>query len=491
MSIRRRSKFVFVLAALAAPLACKDSGDDEGTGTEDPTGTTAGATGDPPPTSSATEPTPTDDGGSSDDTGDAAVRPNWHEDIAPLTAQHCRSCHNAGGVAPFDMATYEMTRPWAPAMALDVDMALMPPWHAVETDECAPPFAFKHDARLDDAEKQLFRDWADLGAPEGDPALAAPLPDPPSLDLQDPSTTELMQSEVTIPAAGQVRDYFNCLSIDPGNTETVYVDGLQVIPGNTGVVHHVLIYVDPTGESAAWPGGVKTDCNGGAGIQGQPQLIAGWVPGSLPIEPPTDVGTELPPGTRLILNVHYHAQASEQKDSKTGLAIRWKSEEPAWTSRFVLVGAPGLGMSQTGEMLIPAGASGHEESFTWSVNFPDIVDVRVWAALAHMHKVGVDLKVWVESGDTGDETCLLQTPKYDYNWQRSYAYDTPVTEGFRVRGGDKVHVRCTFDNTLMNPGVQEMLAEVGLDAPIDVGLGEGTLDEMCLSGLGVAIKGGL
>jgi hypothetical protein len=34
-----------------------------------------------------------------------------------------------------------------------------------------------------------------------------------------------------------------------------------------------------------------------------------------------------------------------------------------------------------------------------------------------------------------------------------------------------------------------MLSEVGLDAPVDVTMGEGTLNEMCLTGLGVAIKG--
>lgn len=483
---RRR---IALALTLAAPLACKDAGGDDTTeaGTTE-AGTTAGTA--PGETSTGDVPTTGQDDPTAGETADPNVRPNWHEDIAPLAAVHCRSCHTDGGPAPFAMSTYEETKPWAPAMAADVTMAIMPPWHAVETDECTPPFPFKHDARLTAEEQALFIDWADLGAPEGDPALAAPIPDPPSLDLVDPSTTKTMQSAVTIPAAGQVRDYFNCLSIDPGNTETVYVDGMQVIPGNRGVVHHVLIYVDPEGESAEWPGGVKHDCNGGAGIQGQPQLIAGWVPGSLPIEPPPDVGTELPPGTRLIMNVHYHALATEQEDSGTGLAIRWRTEEPGWTSRFVLVGAPGLGASQTGEMMIPAGESDHDEVFEWSVNFPDVLDVRVWAALAHMHKVGVDLKVWVED-ESGAETCLLQTPKYDYNWQRSYAYDTPIDTSIRIRGGDRVHVRCTYDNSLANPGVQEMLSEVGLDAPVDVGLGEGTLDEMCLTGLGVAVQGGL
>ena len=479
MSTLRRSPYALVTLTLIGPLACKpDAGDDDG-------GSTEATTQASEPTGGTTAPT-----SAGEETGASAVRPNWHEDIAPLTAKHCRSCHVAGGIAPFSMEEYAVTKPWAPVMAFDVDEATMPPWHGIETDECQPPFAFKHDARLSDEEKALFMDWSAAGAPEGDPMLAAPIPEPPSLDLAGPSATVKMGSELTIPAAGQVRDYFNCLSIDPGNPDTVYIDGLQVMQGNRSVLHHVLIYVDPMGESAEWPGGVKYDCGGGAGIDGAPQLIAAWVPGSLPIEPPTDVGTELLTGTRLIMNVHYHAAATEQKDSETGLAIRWKTTEPAWTSRFLLVGEPGIGMSQTGEFSIPAGETDHVESYRWSVNFPDVVDVRVWTVLAHMHKVGVDMKVWVEDQDSGAETCLLQTPKYDYNWQRSYAYDVPIDGSFRVRGGDSLHVRCTYNNSLGNPGVQELLAEVGMDAPITVVNGEGTLDEMCVTGLGVAIKNG-
>lgn len=60
---------------------------------------------------------------------------------------------------------------------------------------------------------------------------------------------------------------------------------MQVIAGNRGIVHHVLIYVDAAGASASWPGGVK-NCGGGAGIAGAVQLIGGWVPGGLPMEPP-------------------------------------------------------------------------------------------------------------------------------------------------------------------------------------------------------------
>ena len=481
------------LLCIAIVCACNNPGDGDTTGdTSEPTTT-------PTTTAPATTTVSTSTTGDSEGpptTGDsegAAVRPNWHQDLAPLVTRHCQACHVAGGIAPFAMQTYEETAPWAGVMALDVEVALMPPWHAIETDECQPPIGFKHDARLTDDVKALFTGWADAGAPEGDPALAAPIPEPPVLELEDASVTALMASPVQIAAAGTTRDFFHCLSIDPGNSETMYVDGMQVLAGNKAIVHHVLIYVDAAGASAAWPGGIKPNCGGGAGIPGAVDLIGAWVPGSLPIVPPAGVGTTLPPGTRLILNVHYHATAQPEADSATGLAIRWSTTKPAWDSIFALIGEPGEGDSLSGPLLIPAGATDHVEEYVWVVSdggqpIPDIVDIRVWAVLNHMHKVGIDMRVWLEDRDSGVETCLVQTPRWDYQWQRSYAYDTPITEAIRVKGGDKVHVRCTYDNSLANPGVQEMLAEVGLDAPVDVTVGEGTLDEMCLTGLGVAFK---
>ena len=74
----------------------------------------------------------------------------------------------------------------------------------------------------------------------------------------------------------------------------------------------------------------------------------------------------------------------------------------------------------------------------------------------------------------------MQTPHWDFNWQRGYSYDAPLDEVPVLRGGDTLHLRCTYDNTLDNPGVRQALADAGLDAPQDVYLGETTLDEMCL-----------
>ncbi|HEY8378707.1 MAG TPA: hypothetical protein VIK91_19580 [Nannocystis sp.] len=454
-----------------------DTADTESTGS----GSTAGASSDS--TTTGTEPTT--------GTGDVNARPNWHEDIAPLVTASCQTCHTPGGIGPFSLMTYEETRPWAPLIAQQVELGLMPPWHALETDVCAPPHPYLHDPRLSDDQKAMFRAWADLGAPEGDPAKAAPLPAPPSLDLENPTKTVRMSSPVTIDRVGSTLDFFHCLSFDPGNTSPVYIDAMQVLPGNPRIVHHVLIFVDPDAESAKWPGGIKPNCGGASGTSGA-QLIGGWVPGAMPIIAPEGVTTELPVGARLIFNVHYHATGGgPETDDATGIALRWSEQPGAWRTLWELIGAPGVGNSLTGPLLIPAGAEAHVEEYEYIVpaEIPDFVDVRVWSVLNHMHKVGVDMRVWVVDRDTGAETCLLHTPKWDFNWQRSYQFDVPIAQSVRARAGDKVRLKCVYNNTTANPGVVEMLAEAGLDAPVPVALGEGTLDEMCLLAVGVAYKG--
>ena len=83
--------------------------------------------------------------------------------------------------------------------------------------------------------------------------------------------------------------------------------------------------------------------------------------------------------------------------------------------------------------------------------------------------------------DPADE-CLVQTPDWNFEWQRWYVYDQPDITRLPFLGPrDVLELRCTYDNSLDNPFVLRALQEQGLDAPSDVYLGDETLDEMCLA----------
>ena len=78
------------------------------------------------------------------------------------------------------------------------------------------------------------------------------------------------------------------------------------------------------------------------------------------------------------------------------------------------------------------------------------------------------------------DECLLGIPKWDFNWQRVYHYNTSLDTLPSLRQFDQVTLKCTYDNTLQNPKVQDALSQQGLKQPKDVKLGETTQDEMCL-----------
>ena len=86
------------------------------------------------------------------------------------------------------------------------------------------------------------------------------------------------------------------------------------------------------------------------------------------------------------------------------------------------------------------------------------------------------------------QECLLQTPNWNFEWQRFYEYDAPIESLPFVRPGDRFELECHYDNSMSNPFVREALAEQGLDAPRDVVLGDETLDEMCLGVLGLTVR---
>lgn len=475
---RAQGSLVWGLALLAMALpGCQSDGDGDGQdgGTTEAAGTSVGSTT------------------GADETGTTSVgvdptAPTWYQDIAPTVIAKCSGCHRDAGIAPFSLADYASAAPWAVALAETVQSNAMPPFAADDTDECQMNHDWKDDLRLSDVEKQALRDWADAGAPEGDPATAAPLVEPPSVELTTVDTHLGMEGAVTI---GAGEDQFLCFSLDPELTEDRYLQALQIVPGNDKIVHHVLIYVDPNGESAALTGPDGSfPCSGGS-IEGE--LIGAWAPGSLPARTPEGAGMLVPAGGRLVMNVHYHPTGgADEIDDATGIDIDWLDERPAWLAQMSLAGngdglQPGPNDESGIEFRIPANVSGHTETMLIEIP-PEYPELRLWSVGSHMHYVGVDMLIGVqrETSAGPDEECLLHTPHYNFEWQRLYVYDHGLEDAVRVKGGDTLYLRCTYDNTLANRGVAEALGQQGLDEPIEVVLGEETLDEMCLGVFGIA-----
>src|SRR5262249_50189339 len=150
--------------------------------------------------------------------------------------------------------------------------------------------------------------------PEGDPADAPPPIDIKGHDL--PGMSLEVHPKTPFVASGD-KDEFRCFVMDPGFASNVYLNGCNFIAGDPKVVHHALLFVDPKGQSEALAdadGGY--DCFGGAGVAGS-TLIAAWAPGGVPFELPSNIGTMLPAGSKLVMQIHYHPAGTTGKPDST------------------------------------------------------------------------------------------------------------------------------------------------------------------------------
>jgi hypothetical protein len=125
---------------------------------------------------------------------------------------------------------------------------------------------------------------------------------------------------------------------------------------------------------------------------------------------------------------------------------------------------------------------GHIERMQFTIPPPDKPRpaLYIYGVMAHEHLAGVDVKVDIEKATSpGRDLCLLED-RWDFHWQRMYAYDAPVADLPTIDTGDKIKLRCTYDNTMQNPRLRDSLLSVGRTTTEDIRLGESTLDEMCL-----------
>jgi hypothetical protein len=419
--------------------------------------------------------------------------PTWYQDIAPLMADRCGACHRSGGVAPFSIETYEEALAWGPAMLNAIESGSMPPFYATESAVCdMEGLTFLDDIRLSDEEKQLVRDWVDAEMPAGDPTTAAPAELRQTEDLEDAD----LELSIQEPFAVEGDDTYECFRIPLPNTETMYLQALQVVPDNDLVVHHVLVWTDPNDSSAGQAGS-----DGNYGCSGFPDIfpteLAGtWTPGSHPITSPQGTGMPLEPGSSLVLNIHYHPTGTSTEFDQTSIRLKWTDEEPLAYTTFYLVDLPFGAVSQPGpndeggpEFRIPAGVDDHIETVT--MTFADwlfTADMTVFSVTPHMHYLGTEMLVNIEHTEPGgDDQCLVHTPGFRFDFQTGYVYDVPPLELPVIHQGDRVRVQCRYNNSTSNPFMPLHLDASNASEPHDVWWGEETGDEMCMAMVGLIV----
>lgn len=423
-------------------------------------------------------------------------RATWYQDVAPILSQRCNSCHVEGGAAPFSLVEYENAKANGLRMMHQVEIGAMPPFDAREEADCTPRFGWVDDPRLTAEEKEKLQAWIDDGYALGTVAEIAP---PPPSDLT--GVTKSMVPEVGHATSGD-RDQFICYVLDPGITGIgAWVDGMQVRPDLDEVVHHAVVTQLLAGAEqdalVAQVGiGRPFDCGTVAAPPGF--VVQIWTPGSQPMETQPGLAVPIVGGAKLVMQIHYHPAGKTHRPDRTAIDLRIT---PTWPRKMLMVSIfgnqtaapsllPGPGdRTAAPEFRIPADAGDHGESMRMTV--PAIANARIYSVAPHMHYVGThaSAKIFRPAARGNDpQTECLANGGWNFDWQRTYTYDTALDNLPSVAQGDVVELRCKWNNTLANPFVQRMLQDARLPMrPVDVGLGEQTIDEMCLEIFGLAL----
>jgi hypothetical protein len=392
----------------------------------------------------------------------------FSKDVAPILYSRCVQCHHPNTTAPMSLINYKDARPWARAIREKVVAREMPPWSA------DPHYGkFKNDPHLSDQQISLIADWVKNGAPEGDPKLLPQVPPAAKgWHIGNPDVVLEMEEEFEVPADKELdMQYF---ILDPKFTEDKWVQGAEIVEGNTRVVHHASVFIydpddlKPRPRDQQMPGVVEmpkwqfkppapykpTEIEARMGLAevrthepfaaiGHGEPSRGWPEGTAKL---------VKAGSKIVLQVHYHPSGKVEKDrSKVGLIFCKKPPENEMFTLSV------VNMNFT----VPARDSNYEVRS--EARF--LQDVHIYSLQPHMHLRGKDMTYTLVYPD-GREEILLKVPKFDYGMQFWYELAKPLA----VPKGSTVKVTAHFDNSANN--------KLNPNPNIDVKRGLQTTDEM-------------
>jgi hypothetical protein len=280
------------------------------------------------------------------------------------------------------------------------------------------------------------------------------------------------------------------------------------MPQNTAIVHHAIFFrVDP-GDAAkarsvddASPGEGWT-CFGDAGIGADAGWVAHWAPGANETLLNPSVGYPMPPGSLLVMQVHYNLLASGGKPAgsdRSSIRLRLtdgtKKLDPLETETLpapielpCAAGETGALCDRTAAIADVTRRFGEDvgsaenglvqrcdngtpvPGTTQHCDHPVRGAATIYAVAGHMHLLGRSIKIELNPGTPGAKT-LLDIPTYNFDDQALHPLAAPLA----VKPGDTLRVTCTHD-----AGLRKLLPQLRTLPPRYVVWGDGTSDEMCL-----------
>lgn len=351
---------------------------------------------------------------------------SYSNDVAPVLAEQCATCHREGGVAPFALDSYAMVQGWSPMIREVLMTRRMPPGqidgHIGE---------FINDRLVDDGDVRNIIAWVEAGAPRGDgddPLTQLTWPETkwafgePDMVLDIPATT--------VPATGA--GVFVNVEVKFDMPTDRWVRGTQIIAGDPTVLHHTVNRLDFPEEYGQRRGGFL------GGDSPDKADITAYVPGATPRMLPENTGGLLKAGSVLTLNMHYTPNGRETVDaSQLGVWLYPEGEVPEER----MSGNCACIFPNTWTTIPP-----QDPNFEQVSTITIAKDANIHSYLPHMHFRGKYMRFYADYPD-GSREELINIAKYNYNWQLSYTYAEPKF----VPAGTKITAVGAYDNSPQNP----------------------------------------
>jgi hypothetical protein len=364
----------------------------------------------------------------------------YTKDIAPILKDNCVRCHHSNGLAPWAMTDYQTITGWS-AMIKEVILSKrMPPWQA------DPHIgSFKNSIGLSDSNARKIIRWIDGGLKPGtgDDLLARLEIDTSEWPKGPPDLILTLQKEV-IPATGLLP--YRYQNIPLNLSEDIWLKGVVIKPGNTKVLHHVVLTNEETNK--------QNPVTERKQRPWQDNYIALSAGAELSTFYPDSTGVFVPKGTTLTAQIHYTPTGREETD-ETVIGLYFHDNPPP-TEFFSLSPA---NMNFT----IPA----FEKNIKITASDTISRDIHIHYIVPHMHYRGKDIRFSVIPPN-GEKKMLVSVPDYNFNWQWLYKLQQPEF----VPKGSVILVEGIYDNSLQNP--------LNPDPSQDVSWGIQSTDEMLI-----------
>jgi hypothetical protein len=339
----------------------------------------------------------------------------WSGEVATIMQDRCQSCHRPGRPGRFSLLSYKNAKRWAASIREVVSEGRMPPWHA------DPRYGhFANNRSLTPEERATLLAWVDAGAPAGDLDRQPPprrFPDGWTIGTPDAVFT-MVEPYVVAPEGTIEIQHFR---VPTGFTEDRWVQAVEARPGDSEVVHHIVVFVDDHQ-------GHGEDAN--RYIQTH---LVNYAPGDLPSVFPEGTAKLVPAGSDLIFDVHY-TPVGRAKLDRSSVALKFATG-PITRRAFT------VSVSQK-HLVIPPG----EPNYRAVASHTFTNDAQLIGVMPHMHLRGKDfLCRTIRPG--GSMETFLSVPSYDFAWQSIYRLAEPLN----LPRGSRIECIAHFDNSADNP----------------------------------------